>query len=113
MFIAVFVDDVLVASVSDTVVMHVQTMYHKKFRIKEKGLAAEFLNIRIFQCQCRITIDQEQYIRATEFQEFHSALVLQAVLETDILVKVTCFHDHSNITINWHQQIVVVYTSNR
>ena len=28
------------------------------------GLAAEFLNNRIFQCPGRITVDQEQYIRA-------------------------------------------------
>ena len=62
--IAVFVDDILVALASDTVVMHVKTMFHKKYRIEHMGLAAEFLNIRISQCPSLITIDQEHYIRS-------------------------------------------------
>lgn len=44
--------------------MHVETMFRKKFRIKNVGLAAEFLNIWICQCPARITIDQEQYTHA-------------------------------------------------
>ena len=42
MLTAVFVDDILIASSSDAVVIRVKTMFHKNFGIKDMGLAAEF-----------------------------------------------------------------------
>ena len=60
MLIVVFVDNILVALADDTV-MHVMTMFHKKFKIQYK---AKFLNIWISLCPGRITINQELYIRA-------------------------------------------------
>ena len=64
MLLAVFVDDILIASANETVIDKVKTYFHKKFKIKDMGLADEFLNIRIAQRPGRISIDQELYIRA-------------------------------------------------
>ena len=55
--IAVLVEAILVASASDTVVTHVKTTFHKKYRIKDMSLAAEFWKNRISQCLGRSTID--------------------------------------------------------
>ena len=42
----------------------VKSHIHKKFKIKDMGLADEFLKIRITQRPGSISIDQELYIRA-------------------------------------------------
>ena len=64
--LAVFVDDILIASANESVIVKVKSHFHKKFKFKIKymGLADEFLNIRITQRPGRISIDQELYIRA-------------------------------------------------
>ena len=57
-----FVDDILIGSESLDVIKHVTSLFSQKFRIKDMGLAEEFLNIRIQQRPGSITIDQEQYV---------------------------------------------------
>jgi hypothetical protein len=62
--IAVFVDDILIASDNDAALTHVKGLFSRKFRITDTGLAQEFLNIRITQEPNRIIIDQELYVRS-------------------------------------------------
>lgn len=61
--IAVFVDDILIAAENLDVINHVKSLFSKQYRIKDMGLAEEFLNIRITQRPGEITIDQEPYVR--------------------------------------------------
>jgi len=60
----VFVDDILIASASVSVIRQIKNLFHEKFKIKDMGLATEFLNIRIRQRPGHISIDQEPYIRS-------------------------------------------------
>ena len=57
--LAGFVDDILIASANKTVIDKVTNLFHKKFKIKDMGLADEFLNIWITQRPGSIRIDQE------------------------------------------------------
>jgi hypothetical protein len=45
------------------VINHVKSLFSKQYRIKDMGLAEEFLNIRITQRPGEITINQEPYVR--------------------------------------------------
>ena len=62
--IAVDVNDIRIASASETVIEKVMSHFHKKFKIKDMGLADVFLKIRITQRPGRISINQVLYIRA-------------------------------------------------
>ena len=61
---AVFVDDVLLASTCEDVTVHVKSLFHAQFRIRDMGPASEFLNIRITQRPGVISIDQEPYVNS-------------------------------------------------
>ena len=61
--LAVFVDDILIASADIAVISQVKRSFGEKFKIKDMGPAEEFLNIRITQRPGQITIDQEPYVR--------------------------------------------------
>ena len=61
---AVFVDDILLASTYEDVTVHVKSLFHAQFRIKDMGPASEFLNIRITQRPGVISIDQEPYVNS-------------------------------------------------
>jgi hypothetical protein len=62
--LAIFVDDILLASSSADVIIYVKYLFNRQFKIKDMGLAAEFLNICITQSSNRIVIDQEIYVRS-------------------------------------------------
>jgi len=62
--IAVFVDDILIASDNNCALDHVKGLFSNKFKITDMGLAQEFLNIRITQEPGKIILDQEQYVRS-------------------------------------------------
>ena len=78
--LAVFVDDILIGSANETVLDKVKSHFHKKFKIKDIDLAAEFLNIRITQRPGSISIHQELYIRAllAKYPTYIGTLALQA-----------------------------------
>ena len=57
-------DAILIASANESVIDKVKSHFYKKFKIKDMGLADEFLNIWITQRPGRISIDQELYTRA-------------------------------------------------
>ena len=59
---AVFVDDILLASTCEDVTAHVKSLFHIQFCIKDMGPVSEFLNIRITQRPGIISIDQEPYV---------------------------------------------------
>ena len=61
---AVFVDDILLASTCEDVTVHVKSLFHASFCIKDMGPALEFLNIRITQRPGVISIDQEPYVNS-------------------------------------------------
>ena len=61
---AVFVDDILLASTCADVTVHVKSLFHAQFCIKDMGPASEFLNIRITQWSGVISIDQEPYVNS-------------------------------------------------
>ena len=61
---AVFVDDILLVSTCEDVTVHVKSLFHAQFRIKDMGPASEFLNIRITQRPGVISIDQEPYVNS-------------------------------------------------
>ena len=61
---AVFVDDILLASTCEDVTVHVTSLFHSQFRIKDMGPASEFLNIRITQRPGVISIDQEPNVNS-------------------------------------------------
>ena len=61
---AVFVDDILLASTCEDVTVHVKSLFHAQFFIKDMGPASEFLNIRITQRPGVISIDQEPYVNS-------------------------------------------------
>jgi hypothetical protein len=61
--LAVFVDDILIAAANAEVLAEVKSSFSKKFKIKDMGLAEEFLNIRITQSSAGITIDQGPYVQ--------------------------------------------------
>jgi len=62
MLIAVFVDDILIASSSSSAVATVVQAFEQKFPIKYMGLAEEFLGIRICQKPGEISMDQAHYV---------------------------------------------------
>ena len=61
---AVFVDDILLASTCEDVTVHVKSLFHAQFRIMDMRPASEFLNIRITQRLGVISIDQEPYVNS-------------------------------------------------
>ena len=70
--IAVFVDDILIASDSDdALIIHVKSLFSKKFKVTDMGLAQEFLNICMTQEPHRIIIDQELYVNSL-LTKYHS-----------------------------------------
>jgi hypothetical protein len=69
--IAVFVDDILIASDNDDAIIHVKNLFSRKFKVTDMGLAQEFLNIRITQESHRIIIDQELYVHSL-LTKYHS-----------------------------------------
>jgi hypothetical protein len=69
--IAVFVDDILIASNNDDALIHVKNLFSRKFKVTDMGLAQEFLNIRITQESHRIIIDQELYVHSL-LTKYHS-----------------------------------------
>mmetsp|Transcript_25719 Transcript_25719/g.48242 ORF Transcript_25719/g.48242 Transcript_25719/m.48242 type:complete len:863 (-) Transcript_25719:324-2912(-) len=60
--VAIFVDDVLIASASLEAISNIKAKLAEKFTVKDMGLAKEFLSIRIRQSRGRVTIDQYHYI---------------------------------------------------
>ena len=60
--IALFVDDILIASAMSSVIAHVKSLFKQRFKVKDMGLAEEFLSIRIRQKPGDISIDQELYV---------------------------------------------------
>jgi hypothetical protein len=69
--LAVFVDDILIASENVSAINQIKTAFRNRFQIKDMGLAEEFLNIRITQQPGRISIDQEPYVR-TVLEKYQS-----------------------------------------
>jgi hypothetical protein len=61
-FAAIFVDDILIASSSDSVITKIKDSFKEKFTCSDMGLAREFLSIRITQSPGEILIDQTQYV---------------------------------------------------
>ena len=59
---AVFADDILLASTCEDVTVHVNSLFHAQFCIKDMLPASEFINIRITQRPGVISIDQEPYV---------------------------------------------------
>ena len=61
---AVYMDDILLASPCDDVTAHVKSLFYAQFRIKDTGPATEFLNIRIAQRPGVIKIDKGSYVQS-------------------------------------------------
>ncbi len=63
--IAIFVDDILVASSTVETIKHIVMLFRKKYIIKDMGVVDEFLNIRISQKDRPgvITMSQGHYVR--------------------------------------------------
>jgi hypothetical protein len=59
--LAVFVDDILLASRSEAVLAHVEADFQSRFTMTDEGLASEFLGVRIFQGTGTVTLDQQHY----------------------------------------------------
>lgn len=57
--------------VDDVVLTYVKSLINRQFKIKDIGLRAELLNIRITQSSKRITSEQELYIRSLLFKCHH------------------------------------------
>ena len=64
-FMVVFVNDILLASTCEDVTVHVKSLFHAQFCIKDMGPVSEFLiNIRITQRPGVISIGQEPYVNS-------------------------------------------------
>ena len=61
-FVAVFVDDILIACANLDILCQVKKSFCKSFEMTDLGLAKEFLGIRITQDAAGITIDQSSYV---------------------------------------------------
>jgi hypothetical protein len=59
--LAVFVDDILLASRSEAVLAIVKADFQSRFTMTDEGLASEFLGVRIFQGTETVTLDQQYY----------------------------------------------------
>jgi hypothetical protein len=59
--LAVFVDDILLASRSEAVLAIVKADFQSRFTMTDEGLASEFLGVRIFQGTETVTLDQQHY----------------------------------------------------
>jgi hypothetical protein len=59
--LAVFVDDILLASRSEAVLAIVKADFQSRFTMTDEGLASEFLGVRIFQGTGTVTLDQQHY----------------------------------------------------
>lgn len=60
-FMAVFVDDILLASRSDRVLTKVKAAFQARFEMTDEGLAQEFLGVRICQGTGQVYLDQQHY----------------------------------------------------
>jgi hypothetical protein len=59
--LAVFVDDILLASRSEAVLAIVKADFQSRFTMTDEGLASEFLGVRIFQGTGTVSLDQQHY----------------------------------------------------
>jgi hypothetical protein len=50
-FLAVFVDDILIACANNQILRQVKQKFHSRFEMTDLGLAQEFLGIRIIQTE--------------------------------------------------------------
>jgi hypothetical protein len=71
--IAVFVDDIIIASDNDDALIHVKNLFSIKFKVTDMGLAQAFLNLRITQESHRVIIDQELYVHSL-LTNYHSCI---------------------------------------
>ena len=62
-FILVWVDDIIVASRSMTVVSDVKKALEATFHMEERGTLHWFLGLRIKREECKVTVDPERYLK--------------------------------------------------
>ena len=74
MFLAVFVDDILIACANNKILCQVKQEFHSRFEMTDLGLAHEFLGIRIIQTDAGISLDQSNYIDQL-FNKYSSCLL--------------------------------------
>jgi hypothetical protein len=63
-FLAVFVDDILVAPTSEKAIAQVKRAFQDTFTMTDEGLAQEFLGVRITQNPGELILDQQNYCRS-------------------------------------------------
>jgi hypothetical protein len=60
-FLAGFVDDILVTSTSEKAIAQIKREFQDTFTMTDEGLAQEFLGVRITQNPGELILDQENY----------------------------------------------------
>ena len=73
-FLAVFVDDILIACANNKILCQVKQEFHSRFEMTDLGLAQEFLGIRINQTDAGISLNQSNYIDQL-FDKYYSCLL--------------------------------------
>ena len=64
-FILVWVDDIIVESISMTVISDVKKALKATFHMEDRGRVHSFLGVRIRREEDKVTVDQERYIKTT------------------------------------------------
>jgi hypothetical protein len=73
-FLAVFVDDILIACANNKILHQVKQKFHSRFEMTDLGLAEEFFGILIIQTDDGISLDQSNYIDQL-FDKYSSCLL--------------------------------------
>jgi hypothetical protein len=73
-FLAVFVDDILIACANNKILLLVKQKFRSRFEMTDLGLSQEFLGIRIIQTDDGIPLDQSNYIDQL-FDKYSSCLL--------------------------------------
>jgi hypothetical protein len=102
-FAAIFVDDILIASSSDAVIVKVKNSFKHKFTCSDMGLAKDFLSIRITQNPGEIIIDQTQYV-TTLLDKYHMYVGRRNYSDVPTVID----HIHRNVEPSSHKHSAFV-----